>query len=648
MLKYLFAIGSCFIFCFVYINPLHAQLCNGSLGDPVVNITFGNQSQPLTSWQTNYIFNQDCPDDGQYTIAASVPTCHAIDNSWHPLREDHTPNDENGMMMIVNASFNPSDFYVDTVHGLCSNTTYEFAAWIMNILATGSICYTNGTVPNITFSIENTDGSVIKQYNTGDIKASIVANWQQFGFFFTNSGNSDIVLRLTNNGLGGCGNDLALDDITFRPCGPSVTAFINGNANSTNFNICQGNAAAIVLESNVSAGYDDPSYQWQQSTDNGTTWNDIAGATTLSLPINIAATAPLGSTQYRLSVGRTSNINTVQCRIASNAVAIAVNENPSPDITANSPFCEGKDIILTAHKGATFNWKGPNNFSSTADSTVVLPNANSLYDGVYTVKIASAAGCSITTSTSITVHKSPVATASGDVGICEGSRTQLAGSGGITYQWSPAAGLSNAAIASPIASPADSMQYMLVVANENGCTDTAFTNVFVWKKPMANAGPNKQIMEGDTAILEGKAGGTHITYNWTPNIHLTTSQLLQPIATPTDNTTYTLHVQSLEGCGIANDDVLVRVFKKVDIPNAFSPNGDGINDKWMLKNIDTYPEADITVFNRYGQLLYKAKGNSQPWDGIYNGRPLPVASYYYVIDLKNNFPKLSGWIMLLR
>jgi len=148
--------------------------------------------------------------------------------------------------------------------------------------------------------------------------------------------------------------------------------------------------------------------------------------------------------------------------------------------------------------------------------------------------------------------------------------------------------------------------------------------------------------------LEGLASGTNVTYNWTPNIHLTTSQLLRPSAAPTENTTYSLHVQSLQGCGIATDDVFIRVFKKVDVPNAFSPNGDGINDKWILKNIDTYPEADISVFNRYGQLLYKARGTSQPWDGTFSGRPLPVASYYYVIDLKNDFPKLSGWIMLLR
>jgi len=647
LLKYLFAITACIYCCFVYTDPLYAQLCNGSLGDPVVNITFGNVSKPLTASQTNYRFNPDCPGDGDYTIAATIPQCYASINAWYPLREDHTPNDVNGVMMIVNASYDPGDFYVDTVRGLCSNTTYEFAAWVMNVLAPGSICYLGGKVPDITFSIENFDGSIIAQYNTGDIQATSFAQWLHYGFFFTNSNNSDIVLRLTNNGAGGCGNDLALDDITFRPCGPNVTAFIKGNNDSSNFNICQGNAANIVIESEVSSDYTGPAYQWQQSVDNGASWSDIAGATTLSFPINIPATAPPASTRYRLTVSNTSNINSVQCRIASNAVNISINENPSAEITSNKPFCEDKDIVLSAHKGAVYDWTGPNNFTSQ-DSTVILPKANNLYDGIYTVHITSAAGCSITTSISVGVSKSPVAGAGSNIGICEGRSTQLQGSGGATYQWIPATGLSNAAIANPVASPRDSTNYILVVANEKGCTDTAFTNIYVWKKPAANAGPNEQIMEGETIVLEGKASGTNIIYNWTPNLHLTTAQLLQPTAAPTENTIYTLHVQSLQGCGIATDDVFIRVFKKVDIPNAFSPNGDGINEKWILKNIETYPEADISVFNRYGQLLYTAKGNGQPWDGTYNGRPLPVASYYYVIDLKNNFPKLSGWIMLLR
>jgi gliding motility-associated-like protein len=102
------------------------------------------------------------------------------------------------------------------------------------------------------------------------------------------------------------------------------------------------------------------------------------------------------------------------------------------------------------------------------------------------------------------------------------------------------------------------------------------------------------------------------------------------------------------GCGQDRDRVFVRVYKKVTIPNAFSPNGDGINDTWNIQALDTYPEADVTVFNRYGSIVFNKKGYKIPWNGTYDNQPLPVGTYYYVIDLKNNTPKLSGWVLIVK
>ena len=178
-------------------------------------------------------------------------------------------------MMVVNASFNPGDFFVKTVDGLCPNTTYEFAAWILNVLEPFA-CNGLGIKPNITFNIETTSGTVLQSYQTGDIPIS--TNWKQYGFFFsTTAGINSVVLRMTNNAPGGCGNDLLLDDITFRACGPLVTASISGSPDSVD--VCTGDNSIFTLQANVSAGYNDPVYQWQLSTNNGVSWNNIAGAT---------------------------------------------------------------------------------------------------------------------------------------------------------------------------------------------------------------------------------------------------------------------------------------------------------------------------------------------------------------------------------
>jgi gliding motility-associated-like protein len=226
---------------------------------------------------------------------------------------------------------------------------------------------------------------------------------------------------------------------------------------------------------------------------------------------------------------------------------------------------------------------------------------------------------------------------------------QLLASGGVWYEWTPANSLSSGNISNPIALPADTTQYQVKVFSEYGCFDTASVMVNIWKKPLANAGPNKQILEGDQVPLEGIAEGTNVIYFWTPVNYLTNTNSLNPQAAPVDNITYTLNVVSQMGCGTSTDDVFVRVFKKVKIPNAFSPNGDGINDDWKIVNLITYPEATVQVFNRHGQKVFESRGYNVNWNGTYNSQPLPVGTYYYVIDLKTDlFPKLTGWVFVVR
>ena len=134
---------------------------------------------------------------------------------------------------------------------------------------------------------------------------------------------------------------------------------------------------------------------------------------------------------------------------------------------------------------------------------------------------------------------------------------------------------------------------------------------------------------------------------WSPATGLDNLSSVTPIANPTDDITYTMTVTS-QNCGISTSSVFVRVYKKVTVPNTFSPNSDGINDLWNIDALTTYPESSIMVFNRYGKKVYQSTGYTKAWDGTYNGSALPEGTYYYVIDLKNNTPKLSGWVFIVR
>lgn len=86
----------------------------------------------------------------------------------------------------------------------------------------------------------------------------------------------------------------------------------------------------------------------------------------------------------------------------------------------------------------------------------------------------------------------------------------------------------------------------------------------------------------------------------------------------------------------------------IAIPNAFTPNGDGINDVWNIAGLIDYPSCMVSIFTRYGTMIYQSKGYAKPWDGLYNSNPLPTGTYYYVINLQNGQQPLSGYVALIR
>ncbi|HZH36968.1 MAG TPA: gliding motility-associated C-terminal domain-containing protein, partial [Flavisolibacter sp.] len=138
-----------------------------------------------------------------------------------------------------------------------------------------------------------------------------------------------------------------------------------------------------------------------------------------------------------------------------------------------------------------------------------------------------------------------------------------------------------------------------------------------------------------------------VSYQWSPVTALNNATLVQPVAMPVEDITYTLTVTSVDGCSAA-DQVTVKVLKSPSVPNAFSPNGDGVHDRWEIQYLDSYPGAIIEVFNRYGQKVFESKGYTKPWDGTVNGKPLPVGTYYYLIDPKNGRKPISGFVDIIR
>src|SRR5436190_3627752 len=143
-----------------------------------------------------------------------------------------------------------------------------------------------------------------------------------------------------------------------------------------------------------------------------------------------------------------------------------------------------------------------------------------------------------------------------------------------------------------------------------------------------DAGPNVQIAEGESTQMNA-VGGT--TYDWSPTSGLSGNGIPDPIARPASSTTYTV-TTLINGCAYS-DIVTVEVLLLIQPPNTFSPNDDGINDTWEIPGIADYPGAEVFVYDRWGQHVFRSNGYREPWDGTNKGRKVTEGTYYYYIQL---------------
>ncbi|RYY90167.1 MAG: T9SS type B sorting domain-containing protein [Chitinophagaceae bacterium] len=637
------------LFVFAAALPASAQICTGALGDPIVNITFGGGNNPgpqlPASVVGGYQYVQgDCPNDGFYAIRNSTVNCFG--NSWHDVTVDHT-GDANGYFMLVNASTSPGIFFQDTIRGLCAGTTYEFSAWVLNVLRSSS-CGTGAVQPNLTFRIEDLAGNLLRTYNSGTIAPSPSPQWRQFGLSFTTPPTvGTAILRIVNNAPGGCGNDLLLDDISFRACGPILTPSFIGTTNTTQA-VCFGQAANLQLDVALSSGFSSPRFQWQQST-NGGPWTDIPGATTQAYNAVFPAGFAVGSYRYRLAVAESANWGTPTCTVASEPLSVLVVGRPANLTAANSgPACAGTNVQLSANGAVTYNWSGPGGFAASGGS-VPLGAVTNAQAGTYSLQAIDSYGCAWAASTNVQVLPLPIAAVLNDtVSVCAGASITLSASGGASYAWSPADGLGDAAIAQPVATPSDTTLYEVVVTSNDGCSDTASVLVNVWPLPIANAGADRNIFIGDTLYLAGVADGGPLSASWSPAYFLASPSQLNTSAAPQQDTAYVLTVTSLLGCGQESDTMRVRVFRRIEVPNVFTPNGDGRNDRWEIEALAAYRNYTIDLFNRFGQPVLHSVNSFAGWDGTLKGKPLPVGTYYFVLSIGDTAQRLSGFVDLLR
>ena len=185
------------------------------------------------------------------------------------------------------------------------------------------------------------------------------------------------------------------------------------------------------------------------------------------------------------------------------------------------------------------------------------------------------------------------------------------------------------------------------------CTFSKSTAITVIPGAFANAGPDKSIIAGDEVTLDGTGTSNPTSIAWTPNTNITGANTYTPSVNPSTTTTYVLSVRGNNNC-VSTDNVLVTVLPYcIKVMDAFTPNGDGMNDRWLVVNNGGVcaRQISVSVFNRYGSLVYKNDNYNNDWTGIYKGKPIPDGTYYYVVSyqlLTGAYLKLKGDVTILR
>jgi gliding motility-associated-like protein len=399
-----------------------SQFCSGVLGPTAIYENFGagfNPGPPLSTVATNYVYKNNCGlNSGEYTRTNSTFGCRSL---WIGL-QDHTPNDINGYMLMVDGDNNTSEVYRTTATGLASSLRYEFSVWAANITSYGE-------TTRLKFIIQDLAGNLLQQSDKIEVPYNPSDPWKKISFMFDlPSGSSSVQIILANENNDKDGNDFVVDDISFAPCYSPILASFSNNLNTIVDISEKCNTGTNTLYSrwaNQFIPYTNPSFQWEKSSNGSTNWVNIPGATSTSI---IQSESSSAIYYYRIKAYET---NTPSQFIYSNILTFFVQKllvntknydfyncgNTQPQTLFPNYKLENNNIY-GIYNNLTFNWSpatylNNSNISNPIISLPALPPNNNasgppqapvirLYN--FTIQNPSFVGCSSSNIQTITQY----------------------------------------------------------------------------------------------------------------------------------------------------------------------------------------------------------------------------------------------------
>ncbi|NUM31773.1 MAG: PKD domain-containing protein, partial [Bacteroidetes bacterium] len=403
--------------------------------------------------------------------------------------------------------------------------------------------------------------------------------------------------------------------------------------------VCQNNAMTFVNTSSIGVGA--LTYKW-----------DFAGQG------NSVATNPThtftGFGLFNVSLTAISNNNCVKTLVK----PVTVWANPIADFTV-ADVCIGETSrFINASKLPTGSsdvvlenyW----NFGDSTFSTGKDPLHTYNKSGIYSVllRATSDKGCINSVTKNAIVHALPVVViTTNKAKFCDGDSAVLTANANMRqYLWGTGATTQSITVKK-------SGWYKVRIYAPfvlGGCSNEDSIYITVWSNPVAIAGNDTAIDKGQSVELKGKGAGIGGTYQWTPTTYLTpsTGDKANVTSKPDQTISYTLLVTDKNGC-IDYDTIKITVKAEfvLKVHNVVTPNNDGKNDTWIIDNIEAYPDAVVSIVNRYGMEVFNKKGYKNEWDGTYKapgGENLPDGAYYYIITMEGSDKIYKGALNLIR
>jgi len=384
------------------------------------------------------------------------------------------------------------------------------------------------------------------------------------------------------------------------------------------------------------------------------TWTRVSGPGTSSFsPNNHTANAKVTVSAYGNYVFRWTEVNGPCTSRAS--VSVGFFEQVSADAGNGGDECD-KNFQLNAVPGSgTCTWtkiSGPGNATFT-------PNANQ-YNAVVTVTQIGAYdfawtevnnNCSSVDIIRVVFHDPPAVNAGSDQAICKGSSVTLHATGTGNFLWSPANLLNNPNIADPVATPTITTIFTVNLTDEWNCKNSDRVTIEVKEKPVADAGPDQVLDYLFETILSASEPDASETGEW--NLVSGTAVF----DNKNDNNTRVSQLSLGDNdlvwtvangvCSGSSDTLLIRINNLI-IPSLITPNLDGKNDFFVIKGIDTFRKARLSIFNRWGARVYMTDNYANNWDGRdERGNLLPEDTYYYILQTENSKP-IKGYLVIKR